>query len=402
VNVSGRDFTPVYERAEGTKARRHGGTKGRTEGTIRFGLCAIRGVGEKAVEAIIEERGNKGGFAGLHDFCERIDSRQVNRATVEALVKCGAFASTGARRAQLLHVLDAAIETGQQAQQDRRMGQMNMFAGPDSSGSSRQPPSLPDVKELSNTELLKFEKELLGFYISSHPLTEHQSAVERYSTASTSEAMDLHEGAEVTIGGMFGQVRTRVAKSGRSAGQKWAIITLEDLEGKIEGMVFAEAFSQFGELVTPEQIVVVRAKVDRKRETPCLVINDIMPLEQATAKLTTALVLKLEGARHAPSAMTELKPILGRHKGNVPVFVQVAHNGIQSVLIRLGGDYGIRASRDMVGDIETLLGAGTAELCGPGTKRQRRRAQQQLFSEEPEAASQDVDTGIEEIDPTDN
>jgi DNA polymerase III subunit alpha len=168
-------------------------------------------------------------------------------------------------------------------------------------------------------------------------------------------------------------------------------------------MVFAEAFAQFGELVAPEQIVVVRAKVDRKRETPCLVINDIMPLEQATAKLTTALVIKLEGARHAPPRLEELKPLLRKHGGNVPVFFQIGHDGAQSVLIRLGGDYGIRASSNMVGDIETLLGAGTAELCGPGTKRQRRRAQQQqLFSEEPEATIRDTDMPVDELDPVDD
>src|SRR5688572_10743798 len=190
VNISDKDFTPVYIETETGKGKRKVVTK---DGVIRFGLMAVRGVGEKAVENVIAERQRKGEFTSLYDFCERVDLRQVTKATTEALVKCGAFSSLGAKRAQLLQVLDKAVEMAQQAQQDKRAGQMNFFAASSENTANSiartMGSALPEVEELPDAELLKFEKELLGFYITSHPLTEHQMALEHYSTASTKEAM---------------------------------------------------------------------------------------------------------------------------------------------------------------------------------------------------------------------
>src|SRR5207245_1605263 len=157
----------------------------------------------------------------------------VSRATIEALIKCGAFSSMGARRAQLLHVLESAVEMGQQSQNDKRAGQMNMFGGGPAVSSPSMGGALPEMQEIPSAELLKFEKELLGFYITSHPLTEHQAALERYTTHSSKDAMNVSEGTEVTIGGMINRVKTSITKNGRSAGQKMAWITLEDLEGSV-------------------------------------------------------------------------------------------------------------------------------------------------------------------------
>ena len=183
VNISDKDFTPVYvEKASdgATKRRGDGGKKKGAgqivEGVIRFGMMAVRGVGEKAVEAVILQRSEKGPFSSLFDFCERVDVRQVSRSTIEALVKCGAFSSVSPKRAALLQVVDKAVEMGQQAQNDKQNGQLNMFAGPAAatapSAASMMGAALPDVEEFKNAELLKFEKELLGFYITSHPLTD--------------------------------------------------------------------------------------------------------------------------------------------------------------------------------------------------------------------------------------
>src|SRR5207302_2997875 len=142
------------------------------------------------------------------------------------------FSSLSARRAALLQILDRAVEMGQQTQNDRRSGQLNMFAGPAASSAAPTAAQVlvgapPDVEEFKNAELLKMEKELLGFYITSHPLTEHQATLDRYTTASTREAMACSEGTEVMIGGMISRVKKTVTKNGRSAGQHMAIITLE-------------------------------------------------------------------------------------------------------------------------------------------------------------------------------
>lgn len=407
INISNVDFTPVYEVTEtGGKRKRK-----KIEGYIRFGLGAVKGVGTKAVEAIISEREKNGPFTGIYDFCERVDLRQVNRATLEALIKCGAFDSTGAHRAQLMAVLDKAIEMGQQAQADKRSGQLNMFAALAPSPAAPALPKvsgpMPDVEPFSNADMLKLEKDVLGFYITSHPLTEHQATIDNFSTDSTREAMLRSEGTSVTIGGMLAAVRTRIAKSGRSAGQKWAIIQLEDLEGSIEGMVFAEKFAELSErnpaLVSPESIVFVRGKVDRKRETPCLVVDDIITIDEAIQKLTTGLLIKLDREKHSPQVVSQIKPILGQSKGGTPVYIEMAVNGSQQAMIKLSADLFIKPSLTLRQDLESLLGNGQAILCGAGTKRVRKAEQQKLFKDEqpepetPETPA-DEDAAIEAMD----
>jgi DNA polymerase-3 subunit alpha len=395
VNVSDKDFTPVYIGEEGTKARRQKGSKGKKEGVIRFGLCAVRGVGEKAVQAVIDEREARGTFASLYDFTERVDLRQITRATIEALVKCGAFSSLNAKRSQLLQILEGAVEMGQQSQQDKRAGQLNMFGAPAASAPSAAQTmgasALPDVDELPDAELLKFEKEFLGFYISSHPLTEHQVALEHYSTASTREAANCAEGTEVTVGGMINRVKKVVTKNGRSAGMPMAIITLEDLEGQIDGTMFAETYAEicqkYPDAVSAESIVFVRGKVDKKRETPSLLVNEVIPIAESVARLTTAVALKLDPLRHARDVVSQLEPLLKRHKGNTEVFLQVATTPTQKVVMRLDRERSVRPTPALVDDLEMLLGSGAVQLCGLGTRRRRKVEQQPpLFRQEEEPA----------------
>jgi DNA polymerase-3 subunit alpha len=399
VNISDKDFTPVYIAPEEPKRKsKKAQAPAAPVGVIRFGLMAVRGVGEKAVENVIAERHKKGPFTSLYDFCERIDLRQVTKSTSEALVKCGAFSSLGARRAQLLQVLDRAVEMAQQAQQDKRAGQMNMFAP---SADAAAAPSiastmggaLPDVDELPDADLLKFEKELLGFYITSHPLTEHQSALEHFSTASTREAMACSEGTEVTVGGMITRLKKVITKNGRSAGMPMAIITLEDLEGQIDGTMFAETYAEvvakYPNVVAAESICFVRGKVDKKRETPSLLINEVLPIGEVIPRLTTAVALKLDPLRHSPEVAAQLEEALRRHKGVVEVYLQVATGPDSKLVMRLDRERFVKATRDLVDDLEQLLGPGSVQLCGAGTKRRKKQQQQQLFKDE--AATPDGD-----------
>ncbi len=391
VNVSDKDFTPVYverEQKKGAKARRHDATK-RKEGVIRFGLMAVRGVGEKAVECIINDRQSKGEFTSLYDFCERVDLRTVTRSTIEALIKCGAYSSLNARRAQLLHIVDRAVEMGQQTQNDKRMGQMAMFGSPAASGGSSAAQALagalPDVAELTSADLLKFEKEMLGFYITSHPLTEHQATVERYSTASTRDATARNEGDEVLIGGMLCAVRSKVAKTGRSAGQRWAILELEDLEGKIEGMCFAETFADVSArhpgVLANERIVFMKGKVDKRRETPCLMVTDVVPVELAIERFTTHIGIKLDSPSHNGDKLPALRDLIKKHHGQKELFVQTVTFDGKKVSLRINGEWGVRITKALVEDLELELGNGAVMLGGEGQRRMKRIAQQQLFKE---------------------
>jgi DNA polymerase-3 subunit alpha len=407
VNFSNNDFTPIYEEAGGTKGRKDRGTKGgkshSSQGVIRFGLAAVRGVGEKAVEAIIAERRERGAFKSIFDFTERVDCRTVQRSTMEALVKCGAFSSLKAKRAQLLAVLDRAFEMGQQSQQDKRMGQMSMFGAAASAGSRVVPDSLPDVEELPDAELLKFEKELLGFYISSHPLTRHEAALQNFSTASTKEAMSCSEGTEITIGGMINRVKKSVTKNGRPAGMTMAMITLEDLEGQIDAVLFAETLAdvlkKYPDCIAAEQIVFLRGRVDRRRETPNIIVSDAIPMEDAVTKLTTSLGLKLDPLRHSSATAGELDPLLKRYKGNTEVYVQIAAPSGQRVIMRLDRERFVKTSLQLKQDLERLLGTDSVQFSGAGTRRRKRAVQEPLFKEEPieaEPAPEPAEMGAEE------
>jgi DNA polymerase-3 subunit alpha len=417
VNLSDKDFTPIYVEEEGTKGQRDKGTKGgnrkskianrkSSEGVIRFGLAAVRGVGEKAVETISAERRAKGPYKSLYEFTDRIDLRTVQRSTIEALVKCGAFSSLGAKRSQLLQILDRTVEMGQQAQQDKRMGQLNMFAASASASTSSRAlaDALPDIDELPDAELLKFEKELLGFYITSHPLTEHQKSLESYSTVSTKEAMSCSEGMEVTIGGMISRVKKSVTKNGRSAGMQMAMITLEDLEGQLDGVLFAETLTdilkRYPDSVSLERIVFLRGKIDRRRETPSIVVNDLVPIEDAIVRLTTSVGLKLDPARHPPTITQQLDPLIHQNKGNVEVYVQIPTNPTQRVVLRLDRDRWVKPSVNFKRDLDDLLGNDCVQFSGANTGRRRRLAQQQaLFKEEEQAAAPASESLSEEMIP---
>jgi len=263
---------------------------------------------------------------------------------------------------------------------------------------------LPNVPELASADLLKFEKELLGFYITSHPLTEHQATIERYTTASTREAMNCAEGVEVLIGGMLSAVRPKVAKTGRSAGQRWAILELEDLEGKVEGMCFADAYSdisaRYPGVLVPEKIVFLRGKVDKRRETPCLMVADVIPVDLAIEKLTTSIGVKLDRAGRYD--FSQLKQVLLKHPGKKELFVQVQTTDGTKVSLKINGELGVRITRDLVDDLELLVGGGCVQLGGDGSRRMKRLAQQQqqLFKEPPLEPSSESAPEIE-MEPSD-
>jgi len=403
VNVSAKDFTPVYGEPA-VVSRPSAGKRGKKseapasparEGTIRFGMMAVRGVGEKAVESIIEDRARSGAFRSLHDFCERIDLRAVTKGTIEALIKCGAFSSIATNRAALLAAMEGAVEGAARLQHDKRAGQMSMFGGPVASALAPSFPStLPAVDDLPSQDLLKFEKELLGFYITSHPLTSQQHLLDRYTTATTKDAMQLADGSPVWIGGMINRVKKSVTKNGRSAGMQMAMITMEDLEGQIDGVIFAETFadivSKYPTAVAPESIVMIRGAIDRRRETPSIRIDEVIPIKEAVGKLTTSIGVKIDRVRHSLAVISGLRDVMKKHAGKKELFVQIASEAGRKVSLRVNGELGIRISQGLVDDLETLLGNGTVELGGEGARRRKRLAQQALFKEEVEEVVEPV------------
>ena len=391
VNVSDKVFTPVIiETGKGKNKKK--------ENVVRFGLCAVRGVGEKAVENIIEERIKKGGFNNIYDFCERIDTRAVQKSTVDALMRCGAFSSVSPNRAALLNVLEPAYDAGQRMQEDKRNGQNALFGAPEptASSSSMSNGALPNIPDFDPPDLLKMEKELLGFYITSHPLTQQQRWVDKYTTTSTKECNTTSEGVEIVMGAMLTAVKTKVAKTGRSAGQRWAILEFEDLDGKIEGMCFAEPFgaitAKYPDLLKTDTVVFVRAKVDRKRENACLIVNEVFPVSESVGRLTKQVVLRLDPRQHDAGVLAQLTPLFRQHKGNTAVYAQTTDHAGRKVTMALDRENALKPSIDLIEDLERVLGSGAVDVLGDGNKRIKRLEQQQkLFREAAEAKPETAD-----------
>jgi DNA polymerase-3 subunit alpha len=322
---------------------------------VRFGLSAVKGVGHKAVDAIVEAREQIEQFRDLYHFCEHVDLRAVNRTTIEALIKCGAFDALGANRAAMIEAVDDAIGIGQSAAKQRRSGQMSFFGS-----MIEQPetaPRFPDVEPWSETELLQAEKETLGFYITSHPLVKYGREIEALAQPGNMNLTRLDtvgHGTRVSLGCMISQVRPTFTKKD---GKKMAMMTVEDLTGKADAVVFPRSYEQYAQLLTPDNIVFLVGSVDRQRERPSILVDEILPVDEAVEKFTAALRLRLNGALLQEDRLKELQDLLCEHRGNIPLLLQVRPTSRPDVLtvIRPGSDWKVAVSRKLLRSLETFF-----------------------------------------------
>ena len=285
INLSGVRFHVVF--AEGEEATP-------STGHIRFGLNAVRGVGGKAVDAILQQRREAGPFKSLFDFCERVPMKLVNRSTIDALIKSGSFDSihgTDARSA-LAEILEAAIRSGQQAASDRESGQANLFGG--TPEEPEDDPILPNVPPWNRAEMLRAEKEALGFFASGHPLDDHKVLLEKLSNVRITDLGKIDDETEVIVGAMITGIRTTRTKKGRNPGQKMGMLTLEDGTSKLEAVVFAEPFVEMESMLQTDSILFFRGRVDKRREEPSLVVSGAIPLSEAPTKLTQQVRIVLD------------------------------------------------------------------------------------------------------------
>ena len=348
INSSEFDFTIVRDR-QGREA-------------IRFGLGGIKGVGEKAVASILVAR-KSGEFRSLFDFCERVDLQVVNKAVIEALIKCGAFDSTGAMRKGLCLILDRAMQAGATAQADRQAGQMSLF-GLAAGAAPAAEPRVPDA-QWSESEMLAYEKATLGFYVTSHPLAQHAERLARYATAVTTDLARYRDRDEVTLGGMITRMRTVVTKTGRNAGSKMGIVNVEDLHGQVEVILFPGELDRFRALVAPDRVAFFRGEVDRRREEPSLRVSEIIPIEDADERLAAAVLLRLSGATAGEATLEAIRRIVAEYRGDRPVYIEMPASSALRVTIRCNGRTGITLSVPCVAALTALLGPEGVRILGP-------------------------------------
>jgi len=331
------------------------------DGRIVFGLTAIKGVGRGAAEDIVRARQAQGPFKDLFDFCERIDHRLVSRAAVEKLIKAGAFDSFGARRAQLMHVLTRALQSAGEVQQDRRHGQMNLFETIAKGATGAEAEALPDVPEWLAPEKLKYEKEALDFYISSHPLTQHEDVLRRFSTHSISQLAELSGGQEVLVGGMLTQLQYKNTKNSRNGNTRYLLGRLEDFTSAAKVVMWPDDLLRMKDEVQEDRICFVEATVDRSREEVCLVIKRLASIEQVQRERTTELWLDVSlSAQEA--VMEAIARVLRRTPGSCSVFLNVRDGAGKRSVLKLGEEYRINAATVARADLETILGTGRVEF----------------------------------------
>ncbi len=372
VNLSRVRFHVVYEDGEEQTP---------WNGHIRFGLSAVKGVGAKAVYAILEARDQDGPFTSLFEFCERVPMNVVNRSTMEALVRAGAFDSlhSAEQRAAMIDALEGAINSGQRAAADRESGQSSLFGGADPNSGDEgaiAEAKLPSTDPWPMKEQLKYEKAALGFFASHDPLDFYGETLDRLSNASTAHVAKLEADMEVVVGAMVQSMRTIRTKKGRTAGQRMAMLTLQDRHGKLDAVVFSDLFEQQGSDLEEDGIFFFRGRIDRRREEPSLVVSSFVPLEQAEMKLTRRLqiVLSAKATTEEPAAvqeaLEELKTFLrSQRKYANGTAVDIAFSiELDGRRIKTSGtDLRIPLRHGLREEIEERLGdLGHCELVGPG------------------------------------
>jgi len=322
------------------------------EDKIRFGLNAVKGVGVGAIESIIAAR-EGGPFTSVYDFCTRVDSGLVNRRTLEALVKAGAFDSTGDSRRGMLEALPAALAAGERRRKDRAQGQGGLFDGlGDDDGPAAHIVHHPPIgaDEFDNDVLLRFEKEALGLYVSSHPLQGLRAQLRDEIDATVSQLGDLRDGQTLWTGGVISGLQRRQTRNGGSM----AVFRLDDVDGGIEVVAFGSIVEQFQELIVEDAIVLVRARLDRKSEDDVkLIALEFRPFEGVSA--TRPLTLVVDADRVQMELLDELKSVLGAFPGEVPVVLQLTTAQGRHRL-KVGERYRVEPVSGLYAELKSLLG----------------------------------------------
>jgi DNA polymerase-3 subunit alpha len=323
------------------------------DGKIRFGLTAVKRVGEGAVRAIIAAR-EKASFTSIWDFCERVDASVLNKGMLESLISCGALDSTGATRRGMLEVLDTALGSGVKQQADAMMGHMSIFdlAG-ESNGDEptigRSHPPVPPG-EWDRPELLKREKETLGLYVSSHPLADVRDQLARRADVQLASADTLRDGQVVTIGGLVTSVKPFVTKKG----DQMAFAEIDDATGSIEVVVFANTFATVRHLLVPDAVVMVKGRADRKNEGEVKLVAFEIELFEPTANF--GVVRLRVDARATPATIIgDLKSLIGEFPGDAPVVLEVQTSEGPKTL-RFGPEFRVRPDGDFFAEAKALLG----------------------------------------------
>ncbi|MFM8414425.1 MAG: DNA polymerase III subunit alpha [Planctomycetota bacterium] len=344
-------------------------------GRILFGLSAIKGCGVQAAEAISAERDRNGPFRDLHDFCGRLDPSVVNKTAIENLAKAGALDSLGGHRGQLLAGVERAMAAGASQLADRKSGQKSLFDAVDEEPAvAAAPAGLPDVPPLSDLEMRSGEKEVLGYYVHSHPLAEHQAVLEAICTHGTTGLAAVPPKGEVVIGGLVAALKLSNTKQPRpgSTHTRYGMFDLEDMDGLVRSICWPEDFARLGDHIQADAVIVVAGSIDRRAgsEETNLIVNEAVPLADAWQLPVRQVTVKVVEGPHDRTTLDRLAAVVAAHPGKVPLRLVLDTADGMRVLME-ADRHAVAWSPDLLRALVDLLGPGTVRAAV--TLAQKRR-----------------------------
>jgi len=325
---------------------------------IRFGLAAVKNVGESALDSIVEERGKDGPFASLENFCSRVDLRRVNRRVIESLIKAGAFDSIGAKRSQLFAVLGHVLEQAQAVQRDRQSGQISLFAMMEPAAATKSAAvELPDIPEWPEKQKLALEKETVGFYITGHPLDNFRNEIRAVTDTDLTGLSEWEDGQAVRVGGLISGLKEHKSKKGERMG----FITLEDIGGAAEIVVFPEVFAScFHLLAKGDEPLIVQGTVkrdERGNKTMNKIIADaVHPLHTAQEKYIGATRIMLHADKVDRQKLEALKKLFYRFHGPCPASITIHFAGRGEVDVDMPDDLTVKPCREFTFEVDKTMG----------------------------------------------
>lgn len=327
---------------------------------MRFGLAAVKNVGESAIEAMIEFR-KDAAFTSLFDFCDRVDLKKVNKRVIESLIKCGAFDSTGAKRSQMMAVLEDALEYGQRLQKERLDPQIGLFDGK-VNPQVINAPTLPDIEEWSESQRLAFEKESIGFYISGHPLKDYEELLDKFTNANAISIKEIQNGGAVRIGGLIRGIKIIKTKKG----DLMAFISIEDLHGAVEVIVFSRVYAGVSDLLVEDNAVLIQGQVQKDEQSVKILAEKIVAVDKAEETWTASIHLNLEISRTDRAVLEKLNNILKKHPGGCRGYLHLRSPENTDSIIALPNKLKLKAGGALTREVNELLGYHAVEtLCMP-------------------------------------
>jgi DNA polymerase-3 subunit alpha len=327
---------------------------------IRFGLAAVKNVGTNVIQEIVKAREDKGKFTCFADFCTKVDPVVLNKRQIESLIKCGAFDSLKVKRSQLMAIYERTIDSVLAQKKKNIEGQFSLFDSLE--GDVEVADELPDLPEYNEKALLSMEKEMMGVYLSGHPLSEYESVLERYATTNTNEISEirdgregtvLYDGSRVVIGGIIIKKQNKITKNNNMM----AFITLEDLYGTVEGIIFPKIYDDCKDILYEDNIVMIEGTIDAsEEESPKLLVNKVTELkkEPVRVRVQNKLYIKVRDLENYKNIKKDLFYCICRHKGQDPVII---YNEKDRTNMVLPDKYRVNIEDEiLIKDLKELLG----------------------------------------------